>query len=327
MTNTNRARFSVPYDIGPIADASLTCPICRAGDLETASEDEGRRLVKCLDCGVRFVYPPPPLPSIFAHFQDSPALDEEGARNTFEHNRENVLSRVAAHIRSQKETGKILDVGCATGFFLKRFFSVPGWQMWGVELSSASAGVAKQRGISVHKGTIHSAGFQSDFFEVITVLDAFYYFPRPQTDLAELHRILSSDGLLVIELPLSGSRIWRTTGKLGKLLSGVRFPLLRTSDHLFFYNPKSMSLLLSSQGFRIRTVVQLPGNRQRRLLRNVIYGCYSLFSSLLSFISGSNIMLGPRFLIVAQKIDLAVPSEAAGTLRNSEDCQTINNSI
>jgi SAM-dependent methyltransferase len=229
-------------------------------------------------------------------------MDEVEERNRFEWNRERVLSRIANYICTQKRTGRILDVGCATGFFLKRFFSGPDWQMWGVELSISKAKKARQRGVTVHNGTIRDAEYPQNCFDVITILDAFYYFPQPQSDLEKLRNVLGPEGMLVIELPFAKSRIWRTSGRLGRLLSGTRLPLLRTSDHLFFYDPKSLSSLLCSCGFRVRTIKQLPANRQERPLRNLIYGCYSLFSFFLSCTSGSRIILGPRFLIVAQKV-------------------------
>lgn len=284
------------------SDASLACPLCHSGDQKIISQHENRFLFRCPHCGVSFIYPQPTLSSVSTHFQDSSTLDEAEERNRFERNRERVLSRIANYIGTQRRTGRILDVGCATGFFLNRFFSEPSWQRWGVELSSSRAEKATKIGVTVHNGTIRDAEYPQNFFDVITILDAFYYFPQPQTDLGKLRHVLGPEGMLVIELPFAKSRIWRTSGKLGRLLSGTRLPLLRTSDHLFFYNPKSLSSLLCSCGFRVRTIEQLPANRQERPLRNLIYGCYSLFSFFLSRMSGSRIILGPRFFIVAQKV-------------------------
>lgn len=301
MAEANRTNCLAQDDILAVPNALLRCPLCQGRDQQTISQNGRRRLLKCENCGVSFVYPQPTSSSVATHFQDSPELDQDEARNKFERNRERVLSGVASHILRRKKKGRILDVGCATGFFLKRFFDTPDWQTWGVELSSSRADRARKCGITVHNGSILSADFCPCLFDVITVLDTFYYFPQPQTDLKELHRVLSPDGILVIELPLSDARIWRTSGRFGKLISGTRLPLLRTSDHLFFYNPKSVCLLLRKCGFQVQTIAQLPGNRQQNLSRNIIYDCYWLSACVLSRASNSKIILGPRFLVVAQK--------------------------
>jgi hypothetical protein len=132
-------------------------------------------------------------------------------------------------------------------------------------------------------------------------LDTFYYFPQPQSDLSVLRRVLKSDGLLVVELPLATSRIFRTSNWAGRLLSRTRRPLLESSDHLFYYTPKSISLLLRRCGFRIDAIVPLPGNKQESLLQDVLYKIYYLFSRALHFLSGSHIFLAPRFMVVAGK--------------------------
>jgi SAM-dependent methyltransferase len=143
--------------------------------------------------------------------------------------------------------------------------------------------------------------FPDGFFDVVSVIDTFYYFMKPQLELAEFRRVLKPDGMLVLELPLGASRVWRTSNQLGKLLSGVRRHLIESSDHLFYYNPKSIKFFLEKYGFNVQTVLPLPGNRQQRFVRNLIYRVYSLVSLGLHSVSRSNLFLGPRFLVVAHK--------------------------
>ena len=277
------------------------CPLCRSSNQKTRSEHEGKLLKTCRNCGVSFLTPQPPPNAVATYFRNSRALDEDDRRSKFENNRERVLSRVAKYIHKRKHGGRILDVGCATGFFLHRFFSDPDWQAWGVELSTWEAAKAAESGIKVHRGNIHSAKLSEASFDVITVLDAFYYFSDPHVQLAEFYRVLKSDGVLVVEIPLAGSRIWRTSGRLGRILSGSKLPLLQTSDHLFYYTEKSISLLLKHCGFKVEASLALPGNEQATTLRTLIYTGYSCLSSLLHRASRGRIILGPRLLVAARK--------------------------
>jgi SAM-dependent methyltransferase len=302
------------------------CPICLGFHLKNISAYHGKQLKQCLDCRVCFVLPQPSPASVTAHFAEDrlerdyfedyrfeadrfeadrsenhhPA-GEDHLTSKFETNREEVLSRVAACIQRQKKTGTILDVGCATGIFLAHFFQSPAWHAWGVELSPTAAARASSRGLKVCLGDTRTARFADSLFDVITVLDTFYYFPQPQVELSEFHRVLKGNGLLVLELPWAASRIWRTSAVLGRLLSHTRRPLLESSDHLYYYDPKSISLLLKRTGFRMQAIVPLPGNRQASRFLDAAYKTYSFLSSTAYSASASRLFLGPRFLVVAVK--------------------------
>ena len=287
---------------------TLGCPLCSSGlGQNILAEDEGTSLRRCSNCGATYVFPQPSAADLAAHFRDDPAENED-LEGKFEMNREKVLARVAEYIRGRMQRGTILDVGCATGLFLARFFRRPNWDPWGLELTAKAAEKAAARGVQVGRGDVHNARFADDSFDVITVLDAFYYFPEPARELAEFHRILTRDGLLVLELPWATSRIWRTSTSLGRLVSGSRRTLLQSSDHLFYFTPKSIALLLARCGFRVQAIFPLPGNRQAHRLRDLAFRAYALGSSLAYFASGGRIFLGPRFLVAAK----TSPSSRAG---------------
>jgi SAM-dependent methyltransferase len=280
---------------------SVGCPVCQSHIHKMISRLGGKELKKCLHCQACFVFPLPSSDAVTASFEDSAALDESALESGFRRNRERVLSRIAEYIQGRKQEGSILDVGCFTGLFLKRFFNKPGWQAWGVELSRRAAEKAAENGVRVHAGKIQCAGIVEDSFDIVSVLDAFYYFPKPQSELAEFRRVLKSDGMLILELPFASSRIWRTSTRLGRLLSGAKIHLLQSSDHLFYYTPKSISHLLESCGFRVEAILPLPGNEQVQLYSNIIYKVYAYLALGLYYLSRSRILVTPRFMVVATK--------------------------
>jgi ubiquinone/menaquinone biosynthesis C-methylase UbiE len=276
------------------------CHLCGSAELQTVAEHAGKRLDKCLDCGVHFVDPQPSPAALATHFESGEAVETDELKTKFETNRQPVLSRVVNYLHAAKDGGSILDVGCATGLFLANVAKEPGWRAWGVDLSPWTAQQARRNGVLVHIGDTRSAKFGAHSFDVITVLDAFYYFSHPASELAEFRRVLKADGLLVLELPWANTRIWRR--KLGsKLPRGSRTPLLRSSDHLYYYTPRSVSLLLRKNGFVVESIRPLPANRQERLVRDCLGKAYSLFSQMLWTLSASKIFLGPRFIVVARK--------------------------
>lgn len=276
------------------------CPLCSDPGQIDIAEYQGRFLRRCLHCSGRYVFPQPSPTEVAAHFEKDCA-DQEYLERKFELNREKALSRVADYIQRDRSGGTILDVGCATGLFLARFFTGPTWQASGLELTPTAAEKAAAKGVRVFCGDLHQAQYPAKSFDIITVLDAFYYFPDPRRDLAGLRRVLKPDGLLIVELPLATSRIWRTSRPLGRLLSGSRRPLLKSSDHLFYFTPKSMSLLLERCGFQVKAIVPLRANSQAQPLRNLAFQMYSLVSLVLHSLSRAKIFLGPRFLVAAAK--------------------------
>lgn len=289
---------TIPYPEGPAAliEETMPCPLCHGLDQRIITRRREKSLRKCRSCRVTFLSPRPRSETLASYF------DHEVARPfDSDSNRGRVLEKIAARIQRRKLTGTIVDVGCATGLFLGRFFSETQWRRHGVELSHSSAEAAELRGIKVSRGNIQGAGFATASVDVITVLDAFYYFPEPQCELTEFRRILKNDGILVLELPAATSRILRLSGLAGRWLSGIQRSLFDESDHLFYHTPESISRLLEANGFRIKEIVILPANRQDHWLRELLYRTYVLFSRALRLVTKSRIFLCPRFLVIAEK--------------------------
>ncbi len=276
----------------------LRCPICRASQVRTVIASGAKSIRRCQNCDAHFLHPQPSPAEITNYFQtleqDAPASDLE---RDYQYCREGVLARVAMAIQARKSQGRILDVGCATGFFLNTFFT--DWERTAIELSPRKADLAARGGTRVHRGDLLSVRFPSSCFDVATLLDAFYYVRDPQSTLAEFHRVLRDDGVLVLEMALATSYIWRRTGLVGRLLGEAA--LLDASDHLFDYTPRALSLLLHNCGFIVEDIVTLPANRQERLFPDIccrIYG--SLSRTVAAFLAG-RLCLGPRFMVIARK--------------------------
>lgn len=278
-----------------------TCPLCHRGEQKTLTTVDGRTLVKCTHCEVAYVFPCPTEDELKVHFAESMLLNEHDVRRKFETNRKEVLYKVADFIKSKVAGGSILDVGCATGLFLELFSSDRSWRTFGVELSAAAADKARNKGIEVFNGKLRELGLENNAFDVITVLDAFYYFPLPELELREFLRVLKPGGLLVLEFPSATSRIWRTCNPAGRMLSGTQRPLLVSSDHLFYFTATSAATLLQRCGFEVQNLMPLPANRQGNGIRDLVFQIYSSATAFLYRACRSEAFLLPRFLVAATK--------------------------
>lgn len=195
------------------------------------------QVVKCNKCGLMYVNPRLKADAIVQGYSD--AEDEkyvsqaEGRLSTFKHG-----LKLVDKYHPQK--GKILDVGCAAGFFLK-VAKDAGWDTYGVEPSKWSVDWGnKKYGLKMVSGTLKGAKFNEDFFDVVTFWDVLEHVPDPKSDLLETNRIMKDGGLLVVNFPNIGSKLAKLAGKKWWFLLSV---------HLFYFTPQTIKELLKRCGF------------------------------------------------------------------------------
>jgi len=165
-------------------------------------------------------------------------------------NEEMRLRQVLAHCQS----GRLLDVGCATGGFLE-VARENGFDVVGVEVSGAAAECARrQYGLEVLEGDLSSASLPSKSVDVVTMWDVIEHLPDPGRVLLEAARVLRPGGVLLLTTGDSSSLWARVTGRC--------WPLLTPPQHLFFFTPLSLKKLLAANGFSSPKIVY-PGKRVR----------------------------------------------------------------
>src|SRR5437762_1155547 len=166
-------------------------------------------IVRCLHCNLVYVNPrlrPDVVVDSYAAAEDEIYV---GAAN----GREQTFRRCVSLIEGYSPKGKILDVGCAAGFFVKAA-SDAGWDAIGVEPCRWLADYgASQLGAKIVPATLAEANFPDASFDVVTMWDVLEHVPDPVGDLVEVFRILRPGGLLVINYPDVGTWQARLAGR------------------------------------------------------------------------------------------------------------------
>jgi SAM-dependent methyltransferase len=286
-----------------------------AGEHRVVLKGVGKHLRKCASCGVVFLDPPPSDSEMDQHFSTQYIRDDDRLENNFGKRRDEVLSLVASEIQTWKASGTVLDVGCAGGYFLNRYFDQSRWNRYGVEPSRYAAEKAGQRLAHVYRGALKNINLPAETFDVITVLDVLYYFTNPHEELRVLSRALKKDGSLVIAIPLAGTQLFRHATKAGRFLGRKSYSLLN-NGHLFFFSMRSVSLLLRETGFQVTNSIPLPGNRWPTQYQNILYRSYYSASKLAWYLTAKKLMFGPNCMIVASP---ASPCAATSTVAESDD--------
>ena len=142
----------------------------------------------------------------------------------------------------------IFDVGTATGYFLN-LAKNRGWQTAGVEISDYAAGIARSRGHDVYGGRLPEIKIE-DRFNAVTMWDVLEHLDNPEEYLRAVNKILVSDnGWLIINTVNRGS-FWAR-------LLGRRWHLIVPPEHLFYYSPKNLKMLLQRTGFEIKEMKRM----------------------------------------------------------------------
>jgi 2-polyprenyl-3-methyl-5-hydroxy-6-metoxy-1,4-benzoquinol methylase len=139
--------------------------------------------------------------------------------------------------------GKLLDVGCATGFSLE-VAGERGWDAQGIEISEFACDFARRHlKLEVHCGSLADADLKAKTFDVITMWDCIEHCVDPVHELALANKALKPGGLLALTSPDIGSwpaRLW-----------GPRWMGIKDEEHLYYFSPETMERVLNKVGFEM----------------------------------------------------------------------------
>ena len=130
---------------------------------------------------------------------------------------------------------KILDVGCNTGEFLD-YANGFGLCTYGVEPSVASGQSCKEKGHKIYS----SLNEVDELFDIISIFDVIEHLHNPTKFISEVHRLLKSDGRMVI---ITGDNQSFTAKRFR-----ANWWYLRAPEHIIFPSEKYMQSL---PGFKI----------------------------------------------------------------------------
>lgn len=223
-----------------------TCALCGSGGLVDLFEREGFPIARCPACGlvqVDLKLGRAELEEIYdkAYFTSDVFHDYIGERDIRIADGAVSARRLARIVPG----GRLLDVGCAAGFFL-----VPAaeyYDVTGVEISSFASDYARRTfGLRVLTGDVRDVDLQGEQFDVVTMWNTIEHMSDPLESLLAVASLVKPGGLLAL-----------STGDASGLLARHDlhdWNLMSPPHHLSFFSPKTIDLLLAKAGFRLRRI-------------------------------------------------------------------------
>jgi 2-polyprenyl-3-methyl-5-hydroxy-6-metoxy-1,4-benzoquinol methylase len=180
-------------------------------------------------------------------FFDETHLHEENESRTIRD-----FTEVLELVKNYGGFGKLLDVGCGTGYFLKCALD-RGWQAEGVDIAANAVKHANKLGLNVRNSSLEKASYPSSYFDAVTQLGLIEHVESPRTLLTETNRILRHGGVLVIFTPNAASLFHLMADWFYKV-SGSHFAIKKIfySRHLFYFTRRTLVEMLTTTGFRVK---------------------------------------------------------------------------
>jgi 2-polyprenyl-3-methyl-5-hydroxy-6-metoxy-1,4-benzoquinol methylase len=214
-------------------------------------------IVKCKNCGLVYVNPRPKLEELLKVYDENyfsnDAYRKNEEENYFGYNEyiedeTNIVKKFYKKIERienyLKRKGKLLDIGCACGFFMK-LAQTRGWEVEGIEVSGFAAEYARRRfGFKVHTKILEEIKYPAEHFDAITMWDVIEHLPDPRRTLREVNRILKRGGILGIITPDIGSFVAKFLGKNW-------LELKRVKEHIYFFSKETITQMLCKEGFKV----------------------------------------------------------------------------
>ena len=225
------------------AAADQTCGVCGGTAIETPVLGP---LARCRRCG--FVFYPRShdlarqIASLYAgdYFTGAEFGDYASQQPTFARNFRAYLGRMR---RAGATRGKLIEVGCAYGFFLDEARS--SFDAVGLDVNEAAVAAASSRG--VHARCAEFLDFTPDSpADVVCLWDTIEHVLDPRAYLDKAHSVMAPAGLLFL-----------TTGDIGSpmaRLRGAKWRMIHPPSHLNYFSRVTMTRLLDGTGFDVLSI-------------------------------------------------------------------------
>jgi SAM-dependent methyltransferase len=269
---------------GAEIEMPVACLLCGGARLQALLHAYDRKhkaprwdyhVVRCAGCGLLFRHPgicPERLGDLYSSGSYAQFLAGKYTRTRIRRYR--VTMAPFGRLFRRGRGRRLLDFGCGNGLFLDLAYR-RGFDCYGVDLAADAIDVAREKPSgqqAYHGSPMEIPELAAGGFDVITMWSVLAHLAQPVDDLATLRSLLAPDGVLLMLTVNSGSLKFKH-----RLDAWGGF----TANHLAFFAPDTLRLLLRRAGFR--AVVMPPwyggpvergttrlSTREQRHLRRVI---------------------------------------------------------
>lgn len=219
------------------------CILCQSENLSTRYLLKGFHILQCGKCSLVFVGEQLSQEELIPYYE---AQEMDGFIYSEAANRANLefyYTKIVDSILKRVPQGRILDVGCSSGYFLDGM-KVHGWECHGIEMDARYARQASAKhGDAIYSGSLEEYACEENFFDVISLQDVLDHFSDPLQGLRKCHALLKPGGLLIVKV--------HDISSLYAKLTGPKYYALLPPLHLVYFSRKTLLAALTQSGFKV----------------------------------------------------------------------------
>lgn len=209
------------------------------------------RVVICKKCDMTFTYPRPSkdwISKVHRNLKEFGFFTINHAKK-WEASYQKGISIISAY----KANGRLLDVGCGTGYFANLARDA-GFEVTGTDVAKSVVEFAsKNFRLRVHYGDVAELKLAPRSFDIVTLWNVLEHMLDPVETMRACYNVLENDGTIYLETP--NAELLRLVAH-NRLLFCLRERLRGDSslipwEHLNYFSPKTLKLLLENTGFKI----------------------------------------------------------------------------
>jgi 2-polyprenyl-3-methyl-5-hydroxy-6-metoxy-1,4-benzoquinol methylase len=235
----------------PGALRDVPCLFCGVHDEHLRFRDGPFRVVDCRRCGLVYVNPRLPAERLREMYQEEYWRSDRAREFGYS----GYLADAELYLRTYRlrsrllarhcpTPGRVLDIGCAAGFFLA-VMAEQGWDTTGLEISAPMVDYAQQElGLpDIRRGDLLDVELPQQAWDLVTLWDVIEHLEDPPAHLRAAVAAMAPDGLLVLETQNVASFFARLLGR--------KWQHFKHEEHLYHFDPDTLARLLDEVGLQL----------------------------------------------------------------------------
>jgi len=212
--------------------------------------NNGRTILQCTKCGDLFLFDIDKKISMYDGEDYFLSEYKKQYGKTYFEDKNNIVKLSSRRIRIVERFrgagGRILDVGCALGFFLE-LAQKRGWKAEGIEISRfASDWGRKNLSLDIITGSFLDVNIDPESFDVITFFFAAEHIQNVEKAIEKAFEVLKKKGIIALALPNRGGISFR--------LDRRRYINQHPPDHYFDTSIRNLKKFLRKYGFKKKKI-------------------------------------------------------------------------
>lgn len=236
----------------PEAWREVACGLCGSGERRLKFRDGPFSVVTCEHCSLTYVTPRLVDAALLSEVYDEGYWSSHSAKDRgYTDYRSDAPLYLRTYARRSRvvrrhfpRPGRVLDVGCAAGYFL-RVMREQGWQVTGLEPSDTIRATAQEHlgAANVLDGLLGEIELPRAAFDLVTMWDVLEHIPDPVAALRAVHPLLAPGGKLLVET--------QNVDSLAARVLGRRWQHYKHAEHIYHFQKRTIADVLGRAGFRI----------------------------------------------------------------------------